>query len=261
MICSAHVELEQQPSIYVDAIPILLPCLPILFTSNDRSIVIYHRVLRQLKPCVYSFEDYDKEIDFNKLDEFVCQSLKISSHQYEEMKRFHSDYHFWLMIIQYWYSIRQLSPVYLYAIIISLIRSIFLTKNNQSSEEINSPLELSPVDQRLGTYIDVGVREMCQTKLKKLTKKVYEMKKFDCSIIHELNCLQTIYMFSLKMNEFLGEPFRCLITPEMFICGSFFYAFVEHYECKRNLSDAVHDLFEKDSKIRTIIEDFLQIFI
>lgn len=267
LICSAHVEVEEQPSIYVDAIPILLPCLPILFKlnheeNNDRSIVIYHRVLRQLKPCVYSFEDHDNEFDPTHREEFVYRCLQISSALREQMKTVHSDYHFWLMIIQYWYSIRQLSSVYLYAIIISLIRSIFLTDNNQteqSTDEIN-PLNLSLTDRHLSTYVDLGIRQTCQSKLKKLTKKVYDMKKFDCSIIHELNCLQTIYMFSLKMNEFIGEPFRCRIKPETFICGSFFYAFVEHYECKRNLSDAIHDLFEKDSKIRKIIEDFLQIF-
>ncbi len=47
------------------------------------------------------------------------------------------------------------------------------------------------------------------------------MKKFDCSIIYEFNCLQTIYMFSMKVNEFFNRPFACRIDPHTFVCGSF----------------------------------------
>ena len=269
LICSAHIELEQEPSIYVHAIPIILPCLAILLKwdneQDDQSIIIYHRVFKQLKPCVYSVGNFvTNNINLNHLDslslierqDFVSNCLKVSFLQRQQYNNIHTDYHFWLMIIQYWYSIRQLTPVYLYAIIISLIRSIHLYDSNifQIEEDIE-PLTLSINDNRNYTQIDPVIRHRITLKLKNITKKVYDHKKFDCSIIHEFNCLQTIYMFSMKVNEFFNRPFNDQINIEHFLCGSFFYAFVEHYETKRNLFDALNDLFEKNTKLLTIVNN------
>jgi hypothetical protein len=267
LICSAHVELEQEPSIYVDAIPIILPCLAILLKWDDeqdeQSVIIYHRVLKQLKPCVYSLTDFDDIIDLNHLNslslierqDFVFKSLKISLSQRQQYDHIHSDYHFWLITIQYWYTIRHLTPVYLYAIIISLIKSVHLFNDETFQSEEIPPLSLSINDNRNYTQIDPEIRRIINSKLKNLSKKVYDFKKFDCSIIHEFNCLQTIYMFSMKVNDFFNRPFNYQIDPHYFLCGSFFYAFVEHYETKRNLTDALNDLFQKDTKLLTIIND------
>ncbi len=79
------------------------------------------------------------------------------------------------------------------------------------------------------------------------------------SIIHEFNCLQTIYMYTMKANEFVNRPFTCRIDLHKFLCGSFFYAFVDHSETKRNLSDAFNDLFQRDSKLLTVINDLFTI--
>ena len=92
-----------------------------------------------------------------------------------------------------------------------------------------------------------------------MMKKVYDMKKFDCSIIHEFNCLQTIYMFSIKMNEFFNRPFNCPINPQKFLCGSFFYAFVEHYETKRNLTGALNDLLQKDTRLLAVMNGLFMV--
>ena len=66
-------------------------------------------------------------------------------------------------------------------------------------------------------------------------------------------------MFSIKVNEFFNRPFNYQINSHQFLCGSFFYAFVEHYETKRNLSDALNDLFQKDTKILKIINDLFMV--
>ena len=267
LICSAHVELEQEESIYVHAIPILLPCLAILLKwdneQDDQSITIYHRVLRQLKPCVYSLADIDDNFNLNNLtslsiierQDFVSKCLQISLSQRQEFDHIHSDYHLWLMSIQYWYSIRDLTPVYLYAIIISLIKSVHLFDDDVFQLEELEPLSLSINDNRNHTQIDPTVRRTIASKLKTMSKKVYDFKKFDCSIIHEFNCLQTIYMFSIKVNQFVNGPFNERIDPHHFLCGSFFYAFVEHYETKRNLTDALNDLFQKETKLLAIIKN------
>ncbi|CAF0882247.1 unnamed protein product [Rotaria sordida] len=267
-VCSAHVEIEQEPSIYVDAIPIVLPCLAILLKwdnkeEDDQDIILYHRVHKQLKRCKYDLIDYNDVIDLNQLNslslierqDFVSKCLKISFTQREQYNHIHTDYHFWLMSLQYWYSIRHLTPVYLYAIIISLIKSIHLIDNDTFQLDDIEPLTLSINDNRNHIQIDPVIRGTIKLKLKDMSKKVYDLKKFDCSIIHEFNCLQTIYMYSIHVNEFLNQPFSYKIFPHHFLCGSFFYAFVEHYETKRNLSDAISALFEKETKLLTIINN------
>jgi hypothetical protein len=267
LICSAHIELEQEPSIYIDAIPIVLPCLAILLKwddeQDDQSVIIYHRVHKQLKRCVYSLDDFDDNIDLNHLNslslterqDFVSKCLKISHSQRQQYEHINSDYHFWLMTIQYWYSIRDLTPVYLYAIIISLVKSIHLFDDDTFQSEEIPPLSLSINDHRNYTQINPVIRRTITSKLKAMSKKVYDYTKFDCSIIHEFNSLQTIYMYSNKANELFNRPFDYKIQPDKFLCGSFFYAFVENYETKRNLSDALNDLFQKDTKLLMIIND------
>ena len=216
--------------------------------------------MKQLKPCAYSLADFEDMINLNDVQglsllerqNWVRKCLKIT--QQEEWTELHSDYHLWLMILHYWYTIRGLTPVYLYGIIITLIKSLCLIEDDIfQSEEIKS-LSLSVNDPRNHTQIDPTIRRTIHSKLKSITKKVYDKKKFDCSIIHEFNCLQTIYMFSMRMNQFFHRPFASAIKPHQFLCGSFFYAFVEHYETKRNLTDALNDLFQKDSKLLTVID-------
>ncbi|CAF2386762.1 unnamed protein product [Rotaria sp. Silwood2] len=266
-ICAAHVELEREPSIFVDAIPIVLPCLAILLKwdneEDDKNIILYHRVLKQLKRCKYDLTDYDEVIDLNYLNslstmerqDFVSKCLKMSSTQREQYNHIHTDYHFWLMSIRYWYSIRHLTPVYLYAIIISLIKSIHLINTDTFQSEDIEPLTISINDNRNHTQIDPIIRRTIALKLNEMSKKVYDFKKFDCSIIHEFNCLQTIFMYSTHVNEFLNRPFSYEIFPHHFLCGSFFYAFVEHYETKKNLSDALSNLFQKETKLLKIIDN------
>jgi hypothetical protein len=266
LICSAHVELEKDPSIYVHAIPIVLPCLAILLKwddeQDDQSVIFYHRVLKQLKPCVYSLADFEETLTLDHLhtlslvarQDLVSKCLNISLIQRQEYEHIHSDYHLWLMIIQYWYSIRQLTPVYLYAIIISLIRSIYLIDDDTFQVEEIEPLLLSITDNRNYTQIEPKIRRATFSKLKNMSKKVFDLRKFDCSIIHEFNCLQTVYMYTMKVNEFFNQPFDYRIDPHKFLSGSFFYAFVEHYETKRNLTDAMADLLQNDTKLLTVIK-------
>jgi hypothetical protein len=267
LICSAHVELEQEPTIYADAIPIILPCFAILLKwdneQDEQSVVIYHRVLKQLKPCIYSLTDFDDIIDLNKLNslslmerqDLFLKCLRTPFSRREEIAHIHSDYHFWLITISYWYTIRHLTPVYLYAIIISLIKSVYFIDNDTFHSEDIDLLSLSINDHRNSTQIDPVTRRTINSKFQTISRKVYNWKKFDCSIIHEFNCLQTIYMFSMKVNEFFNRPFHYQIHPHQFLCGSFFYAFVEHYETKRNLTDALNDLCQKDTTIFKIIND------
>lgn len=197
-------------------------------------------------------------LSLNERQDLFCKCLK---HRFIQYENIHSDYYFWLITIQYWYTIRHLTPVYLYAIIISLIKTIYLSHENTSQIDTDIPsfLLLSINDQRNSTIIDPIIRQTMNTKLKNMSKKVYNFKKFDCSIIHEFNCLQTIYMFSMKVNEFFQRPFNYQIPPYYFLFGSFFYAFVEHYETKRNLTDALNDFFQKDTKLLGIINELFTI--
>ncbi len=186
---------------------------------------------------------------------FVSKCLKISLPQKEQYAHIHSDYHFWLMTIQYWYSTCNLKPVYLYGIIISLIKSIYLVNDETFQSEDIDPLSLSVNDKRNYTQIEPKIRRIIYSKFKKMTKKVYEQRKFDCSIIYEFNCLQTIYVYAMKVNEFFNRPFDYQMHANQFLCGSFFYAFVEHYETKQNLTDAIADLFQKETKFLEIINN------
>ncbi|CAF1422828.1 unnamed protein product [Adineta steineri] len=273
LICSALVELEDEPSIHVDAIPIILPCLAILLKwdddddkQDDQSVIIYHRVFKQLKSCPYSVSNLNNDVDLNHLnslslierENFVYKCLNISLSQREKYVHIHSDYHLWLMSIHYWYSIRNLKPVYIYGIIISLIKSIYLVNDDNSQCEDIEPLSLSIDDKRNAIQIEPEIRQTINLKLKNMKKKVYDFKKFDCSIIHEFNCLQTIYVYTMKVNEFFNRPFNYQMHADKFLCGSFFYAFVEHYETKQNIHDAIRDLFQKHTKLLTIIENLFQ---
>lgn len=230
LFCPAHVEIEQEPSIYVDAIPILLPCCAILTKwdneQDEQSIILYHRVLKQLKPCVYFLDNFEDSLNLNDVQSlsllerqnWVRKCLKITPR--EEWNHLHSDYHLWLMIIHYWYTIRHLTPVYLYGIIITLIKSLCLINDETfQSDELNC-LSLPINDPRNHTQIDPTIRQSIHSKLKSLTKKVYDKRKFDCSIIHEFNCLQTIYMFSMRMNQFFNRPYSSSIKSHQFLLVS-----------------------------------------
>ncbi|CAF1921309.1 unnamed protein product [Rotaria magnacalcarata] len=266
-ICSAHIEIEQEPSIYADAIPTILPCLASLIKWDnpecDEYAIIYHRVLKQLKPVTYEITEVDNVLDLSRLNslsfierqDFVLKCLKTSLADLQTYNHIHTDYHFWLMCIQYWYSIRNLTPVYLYAIIASLIKSIYFFDTNSFQSEDIKPSSILVDDNRNHAQIEPEIRRTIGLKLRTMSRKVFSLKKFDCSIIHEFNCLQTIYMFSMYANEFCNRPFTYKIYPHQFLCGSFFYAFVENYETMRNLPAALSSLFENENKILTIIND------
>ncbi|UJR36213.1 hypothetical protein I4U23_028945 [Adineta vaga] len=265
LICSAMVELEQEASIHVDAIPIILPCIAILLKwddeQDDQSIVIYHRVVKQLRACKYSPGEDDEIMNLNQLnslsslkrEKLVCKCLNISFIPQKEYAHIHSDYYLWLMSIHYWYSIRQLKPVYLYGIIISFVKSICLINDDTYEKEDIDSLSLSINDKRNYTQIEPETRRTILLKLKQMRKKVFDLNKFDCSIIHEFNCLQTIYVNTLKVNEFFNRPFQYQIPAYRFLIGSFFYAFVEHYETKQNVNEAIAVLFQKESKLLNLI--------
>ena len=161
--------------------------------QDDQHVIIYHRVLKQLQPCKYSATDFDDIIDLNQLNslslverqDFVSKCLKLSLCQREQYAHIHSDYHLWLMSIQYWYSIRNLRPVYLYGIIISLIKSIYLVNDDTFQSEDIDPLSLAVNDNRNYTQIEPKLRRIINSKLTNMTKKVYDLRAFDCSIIYE----------------------------------------------------------------------------
>ena len=258
-------ELERAPSIYVDAISIILPCLAILLKwdeeEEEKSVIIYHRVGKQLKACVYSLTEFNDLIDLHQLpllsllqrEEWVFRCLKIPYAHKEEYDHIHPDYHLWLMLVHYWSSTRQLSPVYLYAVIVSLIRAVQIVNDDEFHSEDLEPLSLPVDDPRNYRQIQPKLRRVITSKFKAMSKRVNDAKKFDCSILHEFNCLQTIYMYTMKLNDFFHRPFKHRIEPQYFLCGSFLYAFVEHYETKRNLSEALNDLLQQDSTLLAIM--------
>ena len=265
LICSAHVELEREPSIHVDGIAIILPCLAILLKwdgeEEEQSVFIYHRVLKQLKQCDYFLNEFDDLIDLHQIpslslierEQWVFRCLKIPFAQREQYDHIHPDYHLWLMILRYWSSTRQLSSVYLYAIIICLIKTVHLVVDEEFLTEERESLSLPVDDPRNSQHVLPKLRRVMNAKFKAMSKRVYDTKKFDCSIIHEFNCLQTIYMYTMKLNDFFQRPFHHRIEPQYFLCGSFLYAFVDHYETKRNLSEALSDLFQQDATLLAVM--------
>lgn len=273
LICSAHVELEDEESIHVSAIPILLPCFALLLfwdgEEQSPSITIHHRVLKQLKPSRYSLPELEgqdqrltldqfRQLTITEREQWIFRSLDNPFTRKELLQEIHPDYHLWILIVQYWYSIRHLTPVYLHALAITLIKSVYLTATDedQFDREDFHPFTISIRESRNSKQIEPKVRQMVKTKLNKFIQSAHQMKKFDCSIIHEFNCLQTIYMYTMKLNDFFHRPFAHRVESRDFLCGSLFYAFVDHYETKRNLNDALRDLFHHDQRLLAIVNKF-----
>jgi hypothetical protein len=140
------------------------------------------------------------------------------------------------MIIRYWYIKHDRQPVFLYAMIVCLIKTVFL----RTDYEIPSVEEqISSISSAFGNgrersrdfpNIRQRLNEMCDT--------VKNTNQFDNSIVYELNCLQTIYMYSLQLNEFFNKPFPSLIHPhyltllfiviEIMIIYPMLYAILSH---------------------------------
>lgn len=259
MICKAHIEVEHEPSIYDYAIPLLEPCLAILLRWDreleNPLVYIHQRVNHQLETCSYSLGRYIdnvpeldriKYLSIEERQRFVREYFNLPKHSHpQQWDHIDTNYHFWLMIIRYWYIKRNRQPVFLYAMIICLIKTVFL----RTDYEIRSVEEqISSIPSAFGNggnyprnfpQIRQQLEEMCD--------RVINTTQFDNSIVYELNCLQTIYMYSSKLNEFFNKPFPSLIHPHYFISGTLFYAFVHHYRDHTNLSDALHDLFSEET--------------
>jgi hypothetical protein len=200
-ICSALVEVEREPSIHIDGIAIILPCLSMLLKWDgqeiDPSVIIYHRAYKQLKACVYQLDTTDDTVDLDQLNslsiverqQHICRYMNISIVQYEQNKNTHDDYHLWLMIVQYWFSVRQLSSVYIYAIIFSFIRMVHLIPSENEQCDDFQPLTVPIDNERNSIHIESNVRRSLNLKLRAMSKSVHDMKTFDCKIIHEFNCL------------------------------------------------------------------------
>ncbi|CAF1498231.1 unnamed protein product, partial [Adineta steineri] len=203
-ICKAHIETENKPSIYECAIPLLLPCFAILLRWDneyiDPVIYIHHRVRNQLERCHYPLRRYLNNVP--GLDEiqsmsrdnrrnFVRTYLESPNKPYGQWNQIDSDYHFWLMIIRYWYIKRGRQPVFLYAVIVCLIKTVFLRTDYESKlveEQIRSiSLAFGDNGNRLRNFPDV------LQQLNAMDNEVVNNNVFDNSIVYELNCLQTIY--------------------------------------------------------------------
>jgi hypothetical protein len=144
LICNGHIEIEHEPSIYEHAISILLPCLAILLKwdqkESDLSVIIYHRVNNRMEPRTYPLNNHMNHVlefdqilsmPLHKRQCFVRKCLMMPDDPPEQWNHVHLDYHLWLMIIHYWYSKRGLRPVYLYAVVVCLVKFVFLRNDTQ----------------------------------------------------------------------------------------------------------------------------------
>jgi hypothetical protein len=256
LICKAHIEVEREPSIYEHAIPILRPCLAILLKwdkENEAPLIdIYQRVENQLEKFSYSLEYYTNDLpklmkinsmSIEERQRFVRKYFNLPSSPFQQWDQITTDYHFWLMIIRYWYIQRNRQPIFLYAMIVCLIKTVFLSDEIQPVEE-----EISLISSAFGNGGEhrrdfPNIRQ----RLNQMCDRVINNIQFDNSIVYELNCLQTIYMYSSQLNEFFNKPFPSLIHPHYFISGTLFYAFVHDYRHHENLSDALRDLFSEEA--------------
>ena len=260
LICKSHITIKDKPSIYNCAIPILLPCLAILLRwdqeKNDLSCTIYDRENDQLEERTQCLNNYSNDIpDLHRIQlmslgeqqHFVMKYLEMSDELLQQWQSIHSDYHLWLMIIRYWYRQRHLNEVYLYAVIICLVNFVFL----RTSEELHC------IEERLHSLSSVFVngqnrqsihqttRNQIFKSLEQIRNEVRNKTSIDNTITHELNCLQSIYIYGLEMNKFFSKPFPSSIDPHYFITGSLFYAFVNRYKTEQNLLNAIGTLVLK----------------
>ncbi len=270
LICRAHIEVGNQPSIYEYAIPILRPCLAILLKwdqeQDDSYFTIYQRVKDELKACKEPLDIHKDDIpqldqiwsmSLDDRQNFVRECLEMPKELFQQWNDIHSDYIFWLMIIRYWYFKRQLPKVYLYAVIVCLAEFIFLRTDNElqlAKKQFDSLLSAFANGQNRQN-INPTVRQQIFRLLERMCTQIKIDKSFDNSITHELNCLQTIYLFGSKVNNFFNKPFSSPIHPHYFIYGSLFHAFVYHYRANNNLDAAMRTLFQRNTILLNFIHN------
>jgi hypothetical protein len=276
LIYSGHVEDESQPSIYTEVIPMILPIFSLLLKwdgkKDNQLVTFYHRIGRQLEARVQPLDAFnDPQIEFNNIrlmslierENFVRRLLSVTNDPIE----IHSDYYLWLLLIRRWYTTRKLSPVYLYAIIISFIRSIFLTSGSNSHHEnslqqVESLLSIPFDINRFQMLIKNEIRRNIFDRLNRMIEYSHRQKTFNVNVIHEFNCLQTTLMIGWQINDFFDRPFSTQIQPQHFLCGSLLYAFIDRYEnAELNLTDAIDDLLLKEPILLTVLQTLLKCII
>lgn len=191
--------------------------------NDNQSVTFYYRVGRQLKSHDYPLANFnDLQIELNNIhlipqierQKFVCRLLSMSN----DRIKIHSDYHLWLMIIRRWYQTRNVSSVYLYAIILSFIRSVFIIKDNKNNENVS--IQQIQVDNLLSIPFDINrfrkliknkTREKIFANFHQMIEYSHRQKTFNVNIIHEFNCLQTTLMIAWQINEFFDKPFSTSI--------------------------------------------------
>ena len=273
LICSCYVEVETQPSVHEDAFPLILPCLTALVRwdhdEQEPTIDIHHRVHKKLNRCIYPLFDHEfpayETLDSLSIDEkkqWMSKWMKIPIDQQERFNQIHSDYSLWFRIFAYWYSIRELTPIYLYAIVISFIKTVYLQNSNEQIDIDQTkvePFSQSIVNERARPRIESSLSRVLHEKFKSMKKNLYQKNRFDCGIIHEFNCLLSIYKNTMKINHFFHCPFEHINNPEYFFSGSLFYGFVENYEKKRNLTEAIRNLLGCNDELIDITEKFVSL--
>lgn len=275
LICSAYVELERELSVHEHSIPIILPCLSMLIESDgnedeEQTFYVYHRVVRNLKRCIFPILTENRfptikqmrKLSVEQLETLISAQLEISDEKLEKIDRLHEDFRLWFRIFSHWFKVRQVKPVYLYGIIVSFVRSVYLKSSEQLSDvnsEYIEPFSQSIDDERNRILLSADDFTSIKTKIRNMMRDVYLAKQFNCRIIHEFNSLQMIYLYTLKLNDFLGQPFSLSLDVGTFLSGSFFYAFVNNYAKKSNHYDAVFHFLNSNRTIMEIVENFVQL--
>lgn len=271
-IYSTHIEVESQPSIYAEVVPMLLPIFASLFKwageESNQTITFYYRAGGQLAPVNHTLSGLEnRQIEFNQIHEMpplermniVCDLLSVTNDRIE----IHSDYHLWLLIIRRWHRKRELPSVYLYAIILSFIRSVFVTDYNSSDNDDNLPqtdepkLSISLNINQFQRSLEDKTRESIGDKMNRMLQFSRRQKKFHVNVIHEFNCLQTTLMIGWQINQFFEKPFSTRIQPQHFLCGSFFYAFVGRYTKESELNNPMKALLSQDPILIGFFESLL----
>ncbi|CAF1468421.1 unnamed protein product [Adineta ricciae] len=249
LICKASVEVKEKPSIFTYAIPIVLPCFSILLQSdqqqNDLSIVFHHRQQDQLgrderlinthAANIPDLEYIWSQMPIIERQDFVRKYLKIPDQFFKRLEPLPLNFHLWLMIIYHWYTECKITSVCLYAIFVCFIKCIS-QQNDRNLEQFDDLLTAFKIDNSRQA-INLAEDENIFEKFKSLAKKDSTKANFNRRTTYELNCLQAIYRYSLRLNDFFRRPFHCSIYPQDFISGSLFYGFVKHCQEKKYVGD------------------------
>ena len=198
-----------------------MPCFAILLRwdqePSDQTVAIHHREKDQLKKVFYPLDYHDTPLpelepiwstmSLDKRQHFVREYLQIPAEFVQHWKHIPFDYHLWLTVLHYWYNKRCLLPVYLYAVIACLVKYVFLQDDHDSGlvREQFDPLLAAFDAHQTRLRIDSSARDVIFLALDKMSNKAKKKDKFNPRIIHELNCLQTTYMYALRTNEFFGN--------------------------------------------------------